>query len=537
VIAAQASPEAAFDLAELSWVRIQLVLCLVGRGADEIDAQRIVLEHDGQPPQRTAATGWGRQDGALTVRFNVMQGPGRQPLAPGHWRLAVGGPDESEGVRFGRSPGDVGRHRATFPIGQQLYSVSPAIEVDGTLRLEVRLDPFDRERPSDAPPAVVRFAYRIIRRTRAAVFRVAFRVLRVLARQTGRRILFVSDSRVEHGGNLEVVRARMVERGLDREYELLSLFRASIAIRRSWFDRLQLPWLLASADTVVIEDYTPAIYHFDERDIRVIQLWHAVGSFKTVGYSRVGKPFAPNPFGNVHKNYRYAIVSSETDVPNYAEAFGIPEERVIPTGVPRVDRFLDLCSRPDARELALERFPEAAGRRTILFAPTFRGDTARDATYDFEQIDYAALHALCVEKEAVCIVRMHPFVRSGVVIPEEFRDRILDGWSATNDVNDLLPGIDLLVTDYSSIVYEFSMLDRPMLFFAYDLDEYVAARDFYEPYEDFVPGRIVRTFGTLVDAIRREDCQVEKVPPFVVRHFAHPEGGATDRVIHLILGS
>ena len=60
----------------------------------------------------------------------------------------------------------------------------------------------------------------------------------------------------------------------------------------------------------------------------------------------------------------------------------------------------------------------------------------------------------------------------------------------------------MLVTDYSSLVFEYAALGRPMLFFAFDLDEYVASRDFYEPFTSFAPGRIVRTFPELLDALR-----------------------------------
>ena len=136
---------------------------------------------------------------------------------------------------------------------------------------------------------------------------------------------------------------------------------------------------------------------------------------------------------------------------------------------------------------------------------------------------------------------MHPFVREPLAVPEALRDRIVDasatatGNAATPiETNDLLFAVDLLITDYSSIVYEYSTLGRPMLFFAYDLDDYVASRDFYEPYESFVPGRIVRTFPELLAAIRREDYEQEKVEPFARRHFDHLDGGSTDRVIDLI---
>jgi CDP-ribitol ribitolphosphotransferase len=291
-----------------------------------------------------------------------------------------------------------------------------------------------------------------------------------------------------------------------------------------------MPWLLATADVALVDDYQPVIYRIDDPEVRIVQLWHASGAFKTVGYSRVGKPGGPSPYSRVHKTYTYAIVSSDHDVPFYAEAFGLPESRVVPTGIPRMDRFFDEGARAAGRAAALELFPSARGRTTMLFAPTFRGDT-RTASYDTDQLDYAALHALAVEKDAVVIFKMHPFVREPLDIPAMYADRLLDGTSAPIDVNDLLFVVDLLITDYSSIVFEFSTLDRPMLFFAYDLDEYVAERDFYVPFEEFVPGRIVRTFAELLDAIRREDYEAEKVGEFARRHFDHLDGTSTDRVI------
>ena len=95
---------------------------------------------------------------------------------------------------------------------------------------------------------------------------------------------------------------------------------------------------------------------------------------------------------------------------------------------------------------------------------------------------------------------MHPFVSDPLDVPEAYRDRLHRRRPTSPiDVNDLLFAVDLLITDYSSIVFEYSTLGRPMLFFAYDLDEYVAERDFYVPFEAFVPGRIVRTFPELLD--------------------------------------
>ena len=97
---------------------------------------------------------------------------------------------------------------------------------------------------------------------------------------------------------------------------------------------------------------------------------------------------------------------------------------------------------------------------------------------------------------------------------------------------------DVLVTDYSSLIFEYAALDRPMLFYAFDLDEYVSARDFYEPYSEFVPGRIVRTFDELLTALRAGDFGQDKVRPFALRHIPSEPGSATDRIIdQLVLAS
>ena len=110
--------------------------------------------------------------------------------------------------------------------------------------------------------------------------------------------------------------------------------------------------------------------------------------------------------------------------------------------------------------------------------------------------------------------------------------------SEYREINDILFIADLLITDYSSVVYEASSLNIPMLFYAFDLDGYVASRDFYEPFAEFVPGKIVKTFGELMTAIEMNDFEQEKVEPFKNKNFEYQDGNSTDRVIDwLILGT
>jgi CDP-glycerol glycerophosphotransferase (TagB/SpsB family) len=552
-----------------SWTRIQLILRMRALDTDPVDPAEVRLQGPSRPGRRRDVLGgelvpparvWLEGD-VLHVRINVMLGPGRVPFPDGPWSLVLAG-HEGGSIRpvvvsaAGQDPVPAG----VFSLVRGRYSVTPIVAAGQPLALDIRLGPpdplpaneasdpsGDDEAGADGRAALDGTAtagatphrstvLKPIRQLRPWVFQALFRLLRAVSRRNGRRILFTSDSRAELGGNLKIVHDRMIERGLDREYEFMTLFRESIAMRRRAADRLRLPWLLARADVVVLDDYQPVIYRVDDPDVRIVQLWHAWGAFKTVGYSRVGKPGGLSPWSRVHKNYTYAIVSSDPEVEFYAEAFGLPEDRVRPTGIPRMDGFWDPARAARSRELALEAYPAARDRFVILFAPTFRGHGAKTATYPVELLDWSALHALCVEKDAACIIRLHPFVRQPLDIPAAFADRIIDGATSTIDINDVLFAADLLVTDYSSVVFEFSTRGKPMLFFAYDLEEYVATRDFYVEYESFVPGRIVRSFPDLLDAIRRDDYQPERLAAFRAAHLDHFDGRATDRVIDLIIG-
>jgi CDP-ribitol ribitolphosphotransferase len=516
----------------IGWERIQMVVRLRPEDGAALGNLRLVRAAAG-PSEPMRPTWRGEGAGVTIARFNVMLGPGQQPLEEGTWVLHVGdGGDDT-------TPLQVRQHDAiavflaerTFAYRGGRYRVVPFVEPDRqALALTVaRRRSAPRSRPWHHRPG------RWLRRTvkpRQRIFRLLAAIFRATAPRTGRRIVFTSDSHAALSGNLAVVHDRMVERGLDRSYRLDTIFKPSVTTRRSWRDRWRLPRLLGRADVILLDDYQPVVYRLGPDPRRkIIQLWHASGAFKTVGYSRIGKPGGPSPFARRHKNYTHAIVSGQHDVPYYAEAFGLPEERVVATGIPRMDRFFDEGKRAAGVAAARRLFPAMEGRTTILFAPTFRGSGPRNATYDYALIDWAALHAVCVAKDAVVIFRMHPFIRDPVPIPQALRDRILDGGDAPIDVNDLLFAVDLLITDYSSIVFEFATLLRPMLFFAYDLDEYVAGRDFYVPFEDFVPGRIARTFDEVLAAVRADAFEAEKVPAFARRHFDHLDGGATDRVI------
>jgi CDP-ribitol ribitolphosphotransferase len=535
------------EVVELSWERIQLVARLRRDRAAGLGPVRLFLRHatDDAPPLEGRPIDRPTAPDELLVRFNPFAAADQMPLAPGTWYLVA--PAPAPGTAGWQavptaSRGVVEDQDRAFPFGSSVYSIqfaSPESQgARGPLAIEISVLRLDASAAETSSWGSLR---RRLRRRLTAARHLVFHWLLVLCRAlpgATRLVVFTSDSRAGIGGNLALVYERMVERGLDQEYDLRTIFRASLRTSRRMVDRARLVWLLARARVVLLEDVQPAVYRLEPRpDRRIIQLWHAWGAFKTVGYSRIGKPGGLSPFARAHRNYTYAIVSSAHEVPFYAEAFALPEERVVPTGTPRMDDFLDPTKQATRREGALTAIPRARDREVILFAPTFRGGGARTADYPIEMINLQAADALCRERGAIFVMRLHPFVERRLDIPPSMADRIFDATDLPVDTNDLLLISDLLVTDYSSLIFEYAALNRPMLFFAYDQEEYVATRDFYEPYETFVPGRIVRSFDELVAAIRARDYQAEKVEPFARRHLPSEPGSATDRIIdQLILG-
>ena len=172
----------------------------------------------------------------------------------------------------------------------------------------------------------------------------------------------------------------------------------------------------------------------------------------------------------------------------------------------------------------------------ILFAPTYRGENKRQAYFPYDKLDMSKLYKLCQDIDATIIFKMHPFVEEKVPIPEEYLDRMADLTSYPN-INDLFYITDLLITDYSSNIYEFSLMKKPMLFYAFDMEEYTKERGFHRDYRENVPGKIVETFDEMITAIREKDFEYERVETYLKNNFEYIDTHACDRIIdYIILG-
>lgn len=342
-------------------------------------------------------------------------------------------------------------------------------------------------------------------------------------------VIFLSESRNDLSGNFEFVYNELKE----NPDTVIRTYIQDVRVPQTRCFRNNRIKDIARAKIIILDDYYPHIYNrVLKPEQKIIQLWHACGAFKTFGFSRLGKKGGPKQISKNHRNYDAVIVSSDEIAPLYAEAFGIPSQNVYATGVPRTDIFFDETYKQRYRKEFFNEFPQAINKKIILFAPTFRGNGKKTAYYPMEKIDIARLHELLGD-DYFFIHKMHPFVKNKLTIPQALSSFAID-LSNAREINDLLFVTDILITDYSSVIFEASLLNIPMYFYAYDLEKYIESRDFYYDYPTLVPGAICKELDELAHAIHAKEHHLEKMTEFKHRFFNDFDGLSTKRVVTLI---
>lgn len=524
-----------FEVVDLRWERVILTFDAEVPNDGDYSFYLKSIDDDEAAPLLIESTRVRSREYRLTMNVTLFQG--RKQVPNGAWKLVARSGVIEIPARFDlkRVVELEERSRAfVYNRGHSTYTVTFGIS-DDEESPDLLMRTYGFGRKGQPPPTwragVVARLRKWWARRKRSVLRGIFRTAVVARKKAGNRILFASEARPNMQGNLKAVHDRMVERGLDTQFDFRYSFRTEQLTSRS--SAFRLGWQMGMADIVLIDDYFAILKDLsDTSRQRIIQLWHAGSGFKTIGYSRFGQYGSPH-LTNPHRLYTYAIAGSQHLRDVYSEAFGIERAAVISTGLPRVDSFLREGRDAEVRPIFEAAFPKAVGKRKILFAPTFRGHGAGDAHYSYSEIDFQALYEACGD-DAVILFRQHHFILEPAPIPSHLRDRLIDV-AAFPDTNDLLLISDVLVTDYSSVIYEYALLRRPMVFFAYDLDVYSATRGMHRDYRATAPGLIATDFDQLVDAIASPELSIEKTEAFLEENFDYIDTNNSDRVIDWLI--
>ncbi len=268
----------------------------------------------------------------------------------------------------------------------------------------------------------------------------------------------------------------------------------------------------------------------------VIQTWHGCGAFKKFGFSTAelswGVSLSEMEKYPYYKNLSLVTVSSPECIKAYKDAMRVDEDIIRPTGVSRTDYYFRKKSDILAKRRFEELFPEAGGYKVILFAPTFRG-TQKEAVS--VELDYRKLKGALSDR-FVLVIKEHPFVREKAWIPEDCYGFARD-LTGEMSIEELMLRADICVTDYSSLIFEYSLLLRPMIFYAPDLEKYYDERGFYYSYEELTPGPVTRTMDELIAAVKDFDRGFDErqVKEFRDRFMGSCDGNSTERIYDAVL--
>lgn len=274
---------------------------------------------------------------------------------------------------------------------------------------------------------------------------------------------------------------------------------------------------------------------------KIYQLWHACGAFKKFGMSTAELIFGDNrktleKYPN-YGNLSYVTVSSPEVIWAYEEAMNLKDTKtqVVATGVSRTDVFYDQHFIEQSKAAVYSVCPAAENKKIILYAPTFRGRVAKAESPDC--LDIPAMKR-ALGDEYVLLIKQHPFVKQLPVVPEDCADFAMDVTKSL-EIDQLLCASDVCVSDYSSLIFEYSLFERPMIFFAYDLDDYFDWRGFYYNYDELTPGPVVKETEEIIDYIRHLDVRFDQaqVHAFKEKFMSSCDGHATDRIMALVLNS
>lgn len=283
---------------------------------------------------------------------------------------------------------------------------------------------------------------------------------------------------------------------------------------------------LATAKVAILDSYSITISNLHhKKKLTVIQMWHAMGALKKFGYSILdqeeGSTKSLALAMNMHKNYDYVMTSSKACAPYFAEAFHTDINKMFINPLPVVDRLLDKSYQKEVAHLLKEEYPDLKNKKkNILYCPTFRKNNKNSKKIQelIDSVDF---------KKYNLIIKLHPNSKVKIKDP-----RVLVDQKHTTIKFAFLS--DYIITDYSAIVFELSLLNKPIFFYTYDYKQYVNNRDFYMDFKNEMPGLITDDPKEIIKNIKNQNYDIRKVKNFQKKYIDIPKEGCTQKLLNLI---
>ena len=265
---------------------------------------------------------------------------------------------------------------------------------------------------------------------------------------------------------------------------------------------------------VILNDNNYVISHCKPKNTKVLQVWHACGAVKKFG-NEIKRQYP------IH-NYDAILANSPYWKPIYASSFDVHEDQVHVTGMARTDVLFDQKKLNQKKEAFYQKYPQCIGKKIILYAPTFRGniiDGLKSIPFHYENIENEL-------QEYILLYKFHPLL-SDIKIDSQ---KAID--CHQEDLYTLFAVSDCLISDYSSIIFDYSLLNKPMIAFVPDEEEYGKTIGFNLDLKRDFPGSICHDEQEVLRAVYALD--TSKLPRFKQKFMPLQDGKNIQRIIQCI---
>lgn len=290
---------------------------------------------------------------------------------------------------------------------------------------------------------------------------------------------------------------------------------------------LEMTEVILTSKVIVTDDYVKYLRYFPLRpEQRVIQLWHACGAFKKFGQR--GTNLSLPEDRATHAQYNLVCVSGENLRSIYADAFDVNYNKVKALGCPRTDDYFNKHLINKTKRKIYFRHPSLIGKSVLVYAPTFR-DVGCDRSEFHPELDFDRLSKELLPNQ-VLLICPHPVMKNDI-LPKKYKNiRVMRDFST----NDYMLISDMLITDYSSVIFEYALLRKPIAFFCYDLPTY--DRGFYLNYPEDLPGDVYTNQEELTDYLTHPEKHIltNKMNSFVDKYMSACDGHSCERIANLI---
>lgn len=278
---------------------------------------------------------------------------------------------------------------------------------------------------------------------------------------------------------------------------------------------------ISTSKVCIIDGYSiPISCLKHKKDLKIIQIWHSLGAIKQFGKQVIGKKEGSkseiSKIMKIHQNYDYVLCASDATREFYKQGFGVDESKILKLGMPRIDYLLGKDEKINKKiENLYKDYPNLKEKKTILYVPTFRQGKSVHI--------YDLINSVNTD-EYNLIIKLHPLDKT-----------IVDSKYTINNkysTFDLLKIADYVITDYSALSLETSILDNKQLYFyLYDIEDYKMDRGLNVNLRKEMPNYTFSNIDDIIKNIQEDNYNFEELKKFRDKYVQTVDTNNSKRIV------